>query len=45
MFCAYPESGSSIGTDESVKALFTKCKTIVRFFKQSTIAGEKFKMA
>jgi len=31
--------------DKFLKDLFTKCKSIVRFFKQSTIACEKFKLA
>lgn len=39
------QDGLKFDNDDLVKALFTKCKTIVRFFKQSTIAGEKFKMA
>ncbi|XP_041449950.1 zinc finger BED domain-containing protein 4-like [Drosophila obscura] len=37
--------GLKFDNDDLVKALFTKCKTIVRFFKHSTISGEKFKMA
>ncbi|XP_052858297.1 zinc finger BED domain-containing protein 4-like [Drosophila gunungcola] len=31
--------------DAVIKNLFTKCKSIVRFFKQSPIANEKFKLA
>lgn len=31
--------------DVIIQDLFTKCKSIVRFFKQSTIANEKFKLA
>lgn len=30
--------------DDAIKALFAKCKAIVKFFKQSTITNEKFKM-
>ncbi|XP_062127003.1 E3 SUMO-protein ligase ZBED1-like [Drosophila sulfurigaster albostrigata] len=31
--------------DPVLQALFTKCKSIVRFFKQSTISNEKLKLA
>ncbi|XP_030245001.1 zinc finger BED domain-containing protein 4-like [Drosophila navojoa] len=29
--------------DDAIKALFAKCKTIVKFFKQSSISNNKFK--